>query len=128
MNELALFATTTCSGGARIHPDGASVPDRGSGSVAARRGVRMGQLPPGARGRGRQKRVVAAKEGGDKYDIYDIFPRAPETLEPPLRTNTPYWGPKTAKLNVLGPILSKNAVNNAPIRMKGPNEYLLLLW
>jgi hypothetical protein len=42
-------------------------------------------LPPGARGRGRQKRVVAAKEGGDKYDNYDICPRAPETLAPPLR-------------------------------------------
>jgi hypothetical protein len=38
------------------------------------------------------------------------------------RTNTPYWGPKKAKLNVLGPILSKSALNNAPIRMKGPNE------
>jgi hypothetical protein len=45
------------------------------------------------------------------------------------RTNTPHWGLKKAKLNVLGPALSKNAVNkNAPIRMKGPNEYLLLLW
>jgi hypothetical protein len=57
--------------------------------VAARRGggaVRGGggKLPPGARGRGRQKRVVAAKEGDDKHGKYDICPRAPETLAPPL--------------------------------------------
>jgi hypothetical protein len=28
--------------------------------------------------------MVPAKEGGDKYEKYDIFPRAPETLAPPL--------------------------------------------
>jgi hypothetical protein len=50
-------------------------------SVAARRGVRRGQLPPGARRRGPEKRVVEAKEGGDKHDI---CPLAPETLAPPL--------------------------------------------
>jgi hypothetical protein len=55
-------------------------------SGGATGGSEGGSFAPGARGRGRQKsRVVAAKEGGDKYDKYHICPRAPETLAPPAR-------------------------------------------
>src|SRR6218665_3085410 len=36
------------------------------------------------------------------------------------RTNTPYWGPRKSNFSVLGPTVSKNAVINAPIRIKGP--------
>src|SRR6218665_1628010 len=32
------------------------------------------------------------------------------------RTNTPYWGPRKSNFSVLGPTVSKNAVNNALIR------------
>jgi hypothetical protein len=55
--------------------------------VAVRRGVRRGQLPPGATGRGRKKRVVAAKEGSDKYDI---CPWAREAMVSPLAESENY--------------------------------------
>src|SRR6218665_3504077 len=32
------------------------------------------------------------------------------------RTNTLYWGPRKSNFSVLGTTVSKNAVNNAPIR------------
>jgi hypothetical protein len=48
-----------------------------------RRGGGQGQLPPGARERGRQKRVIGAKEGAINM-TNDICPLAPETLAPPL--------------------------------------------
>src|SRR6218665_1482474 len=40
------------------------------------------------------------------------------------RTNTPYWGPRKLNFSVLGPTVSKNAVNNAPIRIKGPTKII----
>jgi hypothetical protein len=49
--------------------------------VQRRRDGRSGAIVHGRQREGRQKRVVAAKEGGDKYDICS---RAPETLAPPL--------------------------------------------
>jgi hypothetical protein len=53
-------------------------------TVAARWGGQEGAIAPG------RQRERAPKEGGcsqgrgDKYDKYDICPRAPETLAPPL--------------------------------------------
>jgi hypothetical protein len=61
-------------------------------AVPARRGEGVrGQWLPGARGRGREKRVVAAKEGGDKYEIYDTCTGAPETLAPPMHVLVTNW-------------------------------------
>jgi hypothetical protein len=54
--------------------------------VAARRGGGGQEGAIAAGRRGRQKRVVAVKEGGDKYDI---CPWAPETLAPPLSPMLP---------------------------------------
>jgi hypothetical protein len=50
-------------------------------------GVREGQLPSGARRRGRQKRVVSAKEGATNITNMTFsrgHQRAPETLALPL--------------------------------------------